>query len=84
MAMDGDILGALIKSSLDSMSPVERAIELSVYQELASTIIQHIQTAGVIATTVTVPPGIPVLVAFPAGTGATTGPGAGTGVGTIT
>lgn len=46
--MDGDMLGAAIKSDLDAMPDADRKDTLKVYQQLATSIIQHIQNHAIV------------------------------------
>jgi hypothetical protein len=76
MALSSSALSALMRANMladPDIGAVDDVGLTAMCDALASAVIAHITAAAV----VTVPPGVAVVVAFPAGTGATTAPGVG-------
>jgi hypothetical protein len=76
MAMDGNVLGALMMSKIDALTDVQKANRASVFAELGAAVVEHIQAfaqvSGIVVTVASVSLVTP-------GVGAS-GPGTGTGV----
>lgn len=90
MAMNGNNMGSEIAQALESLGVLagdETAADITpIWQAVATAIVSHIQTNGVISTTVSGAglPTLPVQVVPATGTGATTAPDVITGSGTGT
>ncbi len=76
MALSASVLSAAIRSTMlgkTHLNAVDGTALTDLCDAIASAVVAHITSAAV----VTIPPGVAVVVAVPAGTGATTAPGIG-------
>jgi hypothetical protein len=53
MALNADVLGALMKANIDALTDEQKADRVATFKALASAIIAHIQSAGVVAVVTT-------------------------------
>ncbi len=70
MALNADVLGALMRSKVDALSIDDLKGRDALFKALSEAVIEHIQTAGVVTVT-TVTPGVQ--------SGPSAAPGTGTG-----
>jgi len=72
------IVNSTIKAQINTLIEQTKGLEQKQAQEAFCTGLANIIEASIKSATITVSAGIPVVVAVPAGTGATTAPGTGT------